>query len=120
MSAAGRHCMSAHAHAPPRPAPPPPPSRAELAANLQAAGLDLASAPAEVFPFLAAHPHVLTRGGAAELGALLRLAGSWGLPPALRPLLPARCPALLGSDPEEAQVGRRAGWVGEGGGRAPH
>lgn len=89
--------------------------RAEIAAGLQAAGLDLAQAPQEVLDFLSQHPQLLAGAGAERLRAALRLFATWRLPPPLCPLLLARCPALLKEGEAQLQVrgwlaGAWAGW----------
>lgn len=75
--------------------------RQDVLRRLRSAGLDLSTAPAEVFQFLAEHPHLLSREGSQQLRSKLLLLQGWRLPPPLCPLVLARCPPLL-KQPEES------------------
>lgn len=61
--------------------------------------------PCSLLQFLSDHPQLLTREGAPEIRAKLRLFASWRLPPPMCPLLLARCPRLLRESDEQLQVG---------------
>lgn len=63
------------------------------------------SMPGSLLQFLSDHPQLLTREGAPEIRAKLRLFASWRLPPPMCPLLLARCPRLLRESDEQLQAG---------------
>ncbi|PSC70887.1 PIGMENT DEFECTIVE 191 [Micractinium conductrix] len=90
--------------------------RADIVRTLRRAGLSLDNAEPEVFQFLAEHPRLLGREGAAALRPKLMLLRGWRLPPPLCPLVLARCPALLEESDSQLQeiadifVGYGATW----------
>ncbi|KAL4448238.1 hypothetical protein ABPG75_005457 [Micractinium tetrahymenae] len=77
--------------------------RQDIVRRLRSAGLDLSTAPAEVFKFLAEHPRLLGREGSQQLREKLLLLQGWRLPPPLCPLVLARCPPLLRQSEESLQ-----------------